>query len=106
MAAADTPRADGSAATATKRPRPAKPAVPPPELVDRLVKDAMQIDDEALLSYNGMLTSTFELIADAQEGLASRLSAAEAKRDYWLAETDATAAIWGGAITLTGGSEE
>lgn len=65
-----------------------------------------QIDDEALLSYNGMLTSTFELIADAQEGLASRLSAAEAKRDYWLAETDATAAIWGGAITLTGGSEE
>ncbi|MCP5531915.1 MAG: hypothetical protein H7A49_00495 [Akkermansiaceae bacterium] len=53
MAAADTPRADASAATATKRLRPAKPAVPPapappPELVDRLVKDAMQIDDEAL----------------------------------------------------------
>lgn len=53
MAAADTPRADPSAATATKRPRPAKPAMPPapappPELVDRLIKDAMQIDDDAL----------------------------------------------------------
>ena len=44
-----------------------------------------------------MLTSTFELLNDAREGLESQLSAAEAKRDYWLAEADATAAIWGGA---------
>ena len=56
-----------------------------------------EIDEQALLSYNGMLTSTFELLNDAREGLDSQLSAAAAKRDYWLAEADATAAIWGGA---------
>ena len=53
------------------------------------------IDEEALRSYNGMLTSTFELIADAREGLEAELGAAEAKADYWRAETDVTAAIWG-----------
>ncbi|WP_425100974.1 TolC family protein [Tropicibacter sp. S64] len=73
---------------------------------DQVLPLRRQIDEEALLSYNGMLTSTFELIADAQEGLDSRLSAAEAKRDYWLAETEATAAIWGGSVTLSKGGEE
>jgi len=57
------------------------------------------IDDEALKSYNGMITSTFELIEDARDGLEAQLGAAEAKRDYWLAETDVTAAIWGGSAT-------
>lgn len=54
------------------------------------------IDEEALKSYNGMITSTFELIEDARDGLEAQLGAAKAKRDYWLAETDVTAAIWGG----------
>ena len=43
-----------------------------------------------------MITSTFELIEDARDGLEAQLGAAKAKRDYWLAETDVTAAIWGG----------
>lgn len=73
---------------------------------DQVLPLRRQIDEAALLSYNGMLTSTFELIADAQEGLESRLAAAEAKRDYWLAETEATAAIWGGSVTLPAGKEE
>ncbi|MEC7298530.1 MAG: TolC family protein [Pseudomonadota bacterium] len=60
------------------------------------------IDEEALKSYNGMLTSTFELITDAREGLEAELSYAEAKADYWRAEAAMTAAIWGGA---TGGAE-
>ncbi|GAA6149973.1 TolC family protein [Pseudooceanicola nitratireducens] len=60
------------------------------------------IDAEALKSYNGMLTSTFELITDAREGLEAELSYAEAKADYWHAEAAMTAAIWGGA---TGGAE-
>ncbi len=54
------------------------------------------IDEEALKSYNGMITSTFELIEDTRDGLEAQLGAAKAKRDYWLAETDVTAAIWGG----------
>ncbi|MAQ82066.1 MAG: heavy metal resistance-like protein [Maritimibacter sp.] len=61
------------------------------------------IDEEALKSYNGMLSSTFELIADAREGLEAELSYAEAKAEYWHAEAQLTAAIWGGT---TGGSEE
>ncbi|TYP67157.1 TolC family protein [Stutzerimonas stutzeri] len=64
---------------------------------DQVLPLRREIDEQALLSYNGMLTSTFELLNDAREGLDSQLSAAEAKRDYWLAEADATAAIWGGA---------
>jgi len=66
------------------------------------------IDAEALKSYSGMITSTFELIEDARDGLEAQLGAAEAKRDYWLAETDVTAAIWGGspaAGKLDGGDE-
>ena len=55
------------------------------------------IDEEALKSYNGMITSTFELLEDARDGLEAQLGAAGAKRDYWLAETAVTAAIWGGA---------
>lgn len=57
------------------------------------------IDEEALRSYNGMLTSTFDLIADAREGLEAQLSTAEAKADYWRAEADLTAVIWGGSMT-------
>ncbi|MBL3705131.1 TolC family protein [Sulfitobacter sp. BDSS02] len=60
------------------------------------------IDEEALRSYNGMLTSTFELISDARDGLEAQLSTAEAKADYWRAEADMTAVIWGGS---TGGTE-
>lgn len=59
------------------------------------------IDEEALKSYSGMITSTFELLEDARDGLEAQLGAAEAKRDYWLAETDVTAAIWGGAVDET-----
>ena len=55
------------------------------------------IDEEALKSYSGMITSTFELLEDARDGLEAQLGAVEAKRDYWLAETDVTAAIWGGS---------
>ena len=57
------------------------------------------IDEEALKSYNGMLSSTFELIADAREGLEAELGAAEAKADYWRAEIALSAAIWGGDIS-------
>ncbi|WP_306043929.1 TolC family protein [Mameliella sp. MMSF_3455] len=55
------------------------------------------IDEEALKSYSGMLTSTFDLIADAREGLEAELSTAEAKAEYWRAEAALTAVIWGGA---------
>ena len=61
------------------------------------------IDEEALRTYNGMLTSTFDLIADTREGLEAQLSNAEAKAEYWHAEADLTAVIWGGPTV--GGDE-
>ncbi len=65
------------------------------------------IDEESLKSYSGMITSTFELLEDARDGLEAQIGAAEAKRDYWLAETEVTAAIWGGAAGAgAGGNEE
>lgn len=64
---------------------------------DEVLPLRRMIDEEALKSYNGMLTSTFDLIADAREGLEAELSTAEAKADYWRAEAALTAVIWGGA---------
>ncbi len=55
------------------------------------------VDNAALLSNNGMITSTFELLEDTRETLESHLDAAEAKRDFWLAEANLQAAIYGGA---------
>lgn len=64
---------------------------------DEILPLRRMIDEEALKSYNGMLTSTFDLIADAREGLEAELSTAEAKAQYWRAEAALTAVIWGGA---------
>lgn len=73
---------------------------------DQVLPLRKTINEESLLSYSGMLTSTFELITDARDGLESELGAAEAKRDYWLAETDVTAAIWGGSVDISLGEDE
>ncbi len=54
------------------------------------------VEEEGLLSYNGMITSTFELISAARDRLGAELQAANAKRDFYLAEADLTAAIYGG----------
>ena len=54
------------------------------------------IDEESLLANNGMITSTFELLADVREGLGSQLDAAEAKHRFYLASADLNAAIYGG----------
>ena len=63
---------------------------------DQVLPLRRTIDAEALKTYNGMLTSTFELIADAREGVEAELSYAEARADYWHAEAELIAAIWGG----------
>ena len=64
------------------------------------------IDEEALLSNNGMITSTFDLLNDAREKIASQLQAANAKRDFWLASAGLTAAIYGGGSGGAGAGGE
>jgi outer membrane protein TolC len=55
-----------------------------------------KIEEESLLTYNGMITNTFELLADSRAKMGAILMASNAKREFWLAEADLTAAIIGG----------
>jgi outer membrane protein TolC len=54
------------------------------------------VEEEGLLSYNGMITNTFELLADVREKLSAELTSSNAKRDFYLAQAELTAAIYGG----------
>ncbi|WP_223412902.1 TolC family protein [Roseovarius aestuarii] len=62
------------------------------------------IEEEALLSYNGMITNTFELLADTRARLNSNLMEANARRDFWLADANLVAAIYGGGAGAGGGA--
>ena len=54
-----------------------------------------KISEETLLRYNGMLTSVFELLADAREQVLAVNSAIKAQRDFWVADTDLRMALTG-----------
>ena len=60
------------------------------------------VEEESLLSYNGMITNTFELLADTRSRLSSNLMEASARRDFWLAEANMLAAIHGGGAASGG----
>jgi outer membrane protein TolC len=63
---------------------------------DVLVPLRKTVEEEGLLSYNGMITNTFELLTDVREKLSASLEAANAKREFYMAQADLTAAIYGG----------
>lgn len=54
------------------------------------------IQDEALLHYSGMLVDVTQLISDARARILSNIDAINARRDFWIAATDAQAALVGG----------
>lgn len=56
------------------------------------------IEEQSMLTYNGMITSTFELIADTREKINSTILAVNAKRDFWLAEANLAPVIYGGSV--------
>ena len=70
---------------------------------DVLVPLRRTVEEEGLLSYNGMITNTFELLTDVREKIAASLEAASAKRDFFMAQADLTAAIYGGGSGSGGG---
>lgn len=72
---------------------------------DILVPLRVTVEEEGLLSYNGMITSTFELLTDVREKLGASLEAANAKKDFYMAQANLTAAIYGGGTGGMGGSE-
>lgn len=61
------------------------------------------LEEQALLNNNGMITSTFELLQDVKAKVNSDLQADIAKRDFWLAEANLKAAIYGGGSGAAGG---
>ncbi|MEW5864057.1 MAG: TolC family protein [Pseudomonadota bacterium] len=62
---------------------------------DELVPLRKRISEEVLLRYNGMLASAFELLADAREQVATVTASLEAKRDFWMADTELQANLSG-----------
>jgi outer membrane protein TolC len=69
---------------------------------DEIVPLRKFINDEVLLRYNGMISSIFELLADARTNVAAVNASLEAQRDFWLAETDLQTTLSGtspGALT-------
>ena len=69
---------------------------------DEVVPLRKFINDEVLLRYNGMISSIFELLADARTNVAAVNASLEAQRDFWLADTDLHTTLTGtspGALT-------
>jgi outer membrane protein TolC len=60
---------------------------------DEVVPLRKQIADEVLLRYNGMLASTFELLAESRQQLAAVNAAIAAQRDFWIADTNLQSAM-------------
>jgi outer membrane protein TolC len=61
------------------------------------------ISDETLLRYNAMQIDVFALLAEARQRIASTAAAIEAQRDFWLADTNLSAAIAGGGVLMDDG---
>ena len=63
------------------------------------------IEEQALLTNNGMITTTFELLADTRAKISSLLLSANAKKDFWLADSNLSATIYGGGAASGGGGD-
>ncbi|MET3586393.1 outer membrane protein TolC [Pseudorhizobium tarimense] len=64
------------------------------------------IEEQSLLTYNGMITSTFELISDAREKIDSTILAVNAKRDFWLAQANLAPVVYGGSTGSAAAQDE
>ncbi|HSM27205.1 MAG TPA: TolC family protein, partial [Thioalkalivibrio sp.] len=56
---------------------------------------SVALQEETLLRYNGMLKSTWDLLAAARERVESEGAAAQAQRDFWLAHANLQAVLAG-----------
>jgi outer membrane protein TolC len=64
---------------------------------DEIVPLRKRISEEMLLRHNGMLSSVFELLADAREAVGSVNAYLEAQRDFWMAEANLQMALTTGS---------
>ncbi|MGO7036957.1 TolC family protein [Rhizobium acaciae] len=65
-----------------------------------------KVEEQSLLTYNGMISNTFELLTDTRDKINSILLSVNAKRDFWLAEADLAPAIYGGGATQAAAATE
>lgn len=61
------------------------------------------IEQEGLLTYNGMITNTFDLLTDTRERINSTTQSLNAKRAFWLAEAGLASAVYGGGEAPSSG---
>jgi outer membrane protein TolC len=64
---------------------------------DEVLPLQKKITDEVLLRYNGMLISTFELLAQSQTQVDSMNAYLAALQEFWLAEAELTKSLQGTA---------
>jgi outer membrane protein TolC len=64
-----------------------------------------KIEAEALLTYNGMITNTFELLADTRAKISAIMLSLNAKRNFWLADVNLGTAVYGGGASSAGGDD-
>jgi outer membrane protein TolC len=62
-----------------------------------------KIEEESVLTYSGMITNTFELLADTRAKINSIMLSLNAKRNFWLADVNLGTAIHGGGGSSAGG---
>ena len=62
---------------------------------DEIVPLRKRISEETLLRYNGMLIGVWDLLADARQQVAGVNAAIQAKKDFWLAESNLQMALNG-----------
>lgn len=60
---------------------------------DDIIPLQQKISDETLLRYNGMLLSTFDVLAQAKQQVASTEAGMLALRDFWLADAQLNSAL-------------
>ncbi len=53
------------------------------------------MSDEMMLQYGAMQIGVFSLLADARQKIAANMAAIDASRDFWLASTNLSAAMYG-----------
>jgi len=59
------------------------------------------ISDEMQLRFSSMQVDVFALLVEARQRIAAMRAAIEAKRDFWLAQSDLTTAVNGGGSVET-----
>jgi len=62
---------------------------------DEVVPLRKVISEENQLLYNGMLISTFELLADARDQVSAVVAAMDAQQQFWLADAALQASVIG-----------